>query len=215
MTYNQHRSFEDWERYDGNDSEDRDVIAGRMEYWQSFYSSEDLQLYRDALQWLPMKGTEPLIGQLERGGDTPLKLLLVYLANDLDTVVVINHDCAGYDDFFVEHRSEMLRTSAVMPKQGRPDYFRSLSKVYLNHCLERRDVMHTVKLSVRSLAPLLTLPSSNTLEAGIGGNEDDHGYEWEFGSDFSTAMHLDLGIMVLTLAEATRFLGAARNLKVV
>ena len=106
MTHNQRRSFEDRERYDGNDSEDRDVIAGRMEHWQSLYSSEDLQLYRDTLQWLPMKGVEPLIGQLERGGDSPLKLLLVYLANDLDTVVVTNHDCAGYDDFFVEHLSE-------------------------------------------------------------------------------------------------------------
>ena len=73
--------------------------------------------------------------------------------------------------------------------------------------------MHTIKLSVRSLAPFLALPSLNTLEVGIGGNEDDHGYEWEFGPDFSTAKHLDLGIMVLTLAEAIGFLGATRNLK--
>jgi hypothetical protein len=194
-------SWKFWEEYGGRDcSSDLRTLAVRLPEWRSFLSIEDLRLFREALQWLPLKQATTLAGQIEQGGDDPLKLLLAYLAPNIETLVVTAYDYIGQDNSFVKDLSDLLSIVAHMPKGNRPACFKMLSRVHLNHWVQRRSSVEQMEFPFRTLVPFLTLPALETLYVGVGGfkgygNYPEH--QWEFETCSSAIKTLGLAMMDL------------------
>ena len=239
--YSQRVSWSDYYFYDGpNPPAHRpsdEILEAEGQLQPYILSEDDIQLFIRAIHSNPHEGqkNETSLGcpspngsviswadQIVNGFDGPLKLLLVSLLPNLQTLVVAA-PIVGIRDF-VHYFSETLRTIALSPEKMRPHYLGSLAKVHLNPCREGWERPERVIFTFKDLAPFFTLPALDTLRIGIGGirnvggmlyveGEDEPAYEWEFEPRSSAVKHLDLGRMAVREKDVVNLLGATNSLK--
>ena len=185
------------------------------EFRPSFYSPSDLSLFRRELQenlLVPSHEVTSWIVENAEGDDGAQKFLVASRAPNLDTLTVVAH---RNDDLFLHYLTQSLRKiNAPFSKLQRGEWFASLSKVHIHHCLENTDYSEVEMLYVQDWAPLLILPSLIEFRVRSGDrNYEEQAYKWEFAPRSSTVEHLDLGQMDLQKSEVAELLGGIRALK--
>jgi hypothetical protein len=172
IIHNERLSFRDWQEAEDTRVTNQYRVRDEGLKCPDFFIAESLDIIRKGLQnsgLVIVTEEDAWLEEIKKGMDAPLKVLLLSLAPNIQTLVISpGRKFVRYwsRTSFIHFFGRSIHKMATMPTQVRPKVFPALKEVRLLHQARYRYYGEYVRLTSHEIAPLFMLPALENLFIG-------------------------------------------------